>query len=104
MADEVTDKHANQEILSLCIRFVDFSQVQPHINEIFLDFLHLDRATGENIGAGIIGLLNKHGIEVNDMRGQSYDGASAMSGKRSGTQAFIKKKNALGTLTVTHTF
>ena len=69
MADEVTDKHANHEILSLCIRFVDFSQVQPHINEIFLDFLHLDRATGENIGAG---LLNKHGIEVYDMRGQSY--------------------------------
>ena len=25
MADEVTDKHVNQEILSLCIRFVDFS-------------------------------------------------------------------------------
>ena len=52
----------------------------------------------------VIGLLNKHGIEVDDMRGQSYDGASAMSGKRSGTQAFIKKKNALGTLTVTRTF
>ena len=25
MADEVTHKHVNQEILSLCIRFVDFS-------------------------------------------------------------------------------
>ena len=45
IADEVTDPHANQEILSVCIRFLDVSlPCEVHIRECFLGFLRLDRA------------------------------------------------------------
>ena len=37
MADEVTDNHANWEILSLCLRFLDLRQ-KPTIKEVFFGF------------------------------------------------------------------
>ena len=91
MADEVTDNHANWEILSLCLIFLDLRQ-KPTIKEVFLDFLHLERATGEKIAAGILKILEKRGLDTSNMRGQSYDGAPAMAGGENGTQAFILKK------------
>ena len=49
IADEVTDKFSNQEILSFCLRFLDESQTAPcTLGELF-DFFHLERTTGENI-------------------------------------------------------
>eukprot|EP00057_Strongylocentrotus_purpuratus_P002048 XP_003723740.1 PREDICTED: 52 kDa repressor of the inhibitor of the protein kinase-like [Strongylocentrotus purpuratus] len=99
MADEVTDPHGNQEILSLCLRFVDVTDRKPHVRKVFLDFLHLQRATGERIAEAILSLLDKHGLDVHDMRGQSYDGASAMAGYRRGAQAVIKEKNPLALYT-----
>ena len=45
VADETTDPHANQEILPVCLRFVDLVLPQdPHIKEFFIGFLHLERA------------------------------------------------------------
>ena len=59
IADEVTDKHANQEILCVCIRYVvDASQVgSVTIKEELLDFAHLTRTTGEAVGKSILELL-----------------------------------------------
>ena len=66
IADEVTDRYSNQEVLSLCLRFVDTggSQYSEHfqIKEIFLDFLYLERTTGEKDTEGLIKVLNKHGL------------------------------------------
>ncbi|XP_072168372.1 uncharacterized protein [Diadema setosum] len=51
IADEVTDPHANQEVLSVCVRFLDLSTADhPQIKEVFIDFIHLRRATGEKVG------------------------------------------------------
>lgn len=36
IGNEVTDKHANQEILSVCLRFLDLKNVSPQIKEVFL--------------------------------------------------------------------
>ena len=33
IADEVTDPHANQEILSVCVRFVDLTTLQSLISK-----------------------------------------------------------------------
>ena len=100
IADEVTDRHANQEILSLCLRFVDTTNRQkPHIKEVFLDFLHLERTTGQKIAESIQSLLEKHGLDIQDMRGQSYDGASAMASEKRGVQAIIKQTNPLALYT-----
>lgn len=99
MADEVTDPHGNQEVLSLCLRFVDVTDRKPHVREVFLDFLHLQRVTGKRIAESILSLLDKHGLDVQDMRGQSYDGASAMASDKRGAQATIKEKNPLALYT-----
>ena len=100
MCDEVTDKYANQEILSLCLRFVDFSdRKHPVIKEVFMDFCHLVRTRGEQIANGIVTLLEKSFLNVDNIRGQSYDGAAAMAGSKSGAQAFIKQKTPLALFT-----
>ena len=50
MADEVTDPCANQEILSVCLRFVDFSSPHnPHIKECLIAFMNLQRANALTI-------------------------------------------------------
>lgn len=58
LVDEVTDSHANQEIMTLCVRYIDISGTEPHIREAFIDFAHLERATGQAIADAI--LKNPH--------------------------------------------
>ena len=93
--DEVTDQYANMEILCICIRFVDVTNAKPCIKELFLDFLHLQRDTREAVANGILTLLGRYGLNVSNIRGQSYDGASAMAGTHTWTQARIKILNCL---------
>ena len=100
MADEVTDQHANQEILSLCLRFVDATDSEhPEIREVFLDFIHLKRATGQNIADAILGLINKNALNVDNIKGQAFDGTSAMASENIGTQACVKAKHPLALYT-----
>ena len=87
MADEVTDPHANQEVLTVCLRFVDESRA---IKEVFFDFQKLERATGETITNGIIQSLRKYGVDILKCRGQSYDGAACMSSEGAGVHGRIK--------------
>ena len=85
IADEVTDYHSNHYI-SLCVRYVDMlTEGVPCIKEIFLDFLYFERATGHAVATAILSLLAKHGLDASHIRGQSYDGASSMSGIKNGT-------------------
>ena len=90
IADEVTDVHANQEVLSLCLHFLDnLNPEQPEVKEVFFDFVYLDKTDGESISRAIIECLSKRGIDITKARGQAYDGASAMSSSRVGVQARI---------------
>lgn len=91
IADEVTDMHANQEVLSVCLRFLDnLNPEQPEVKEVFFDFVYLDKTDGESISRAIIECLAKRGIDITKARGQAYDGASAMSSYRVGVQARIR--------------
>ena len=36
-----------------CVRFVDVTNAKPCIKELFVDFLHLQRGTGEAVTNGI---------------------------------------------------
>ena len=91
IADEVTDVHANQEVLSVYIRFLDnLNPKQPEVKEVFFDFVYLDKTDGESISRAIIECLSKHGIDITKARKQTYDGASAMSSSRVGAQARIR--------------
>ena len=91
IVDEVTDVHANQEVLSVCLRFLDnLNPEQPEVKEVFFDFVYLDKTDGVSISRAIIECLSKRGIDITKARGQAYDGASAMSSYRVGVQARIR--------------
>ena len=94
IADETTDRYANTEILSVCLRFVDLSSPQdPHIRECLLSFMHLDRANAVSISKSILEAISDPSVSLDphQIRGQSYDGASVMSSEMAGVQAKIKE-------------
>ena len=91
IADEVTDVHANQEVLSVCLRFLDnLNPEQPEVKEVFFDFVYLDKTDGKSISRAIMECLSKRGIDITKARRQAYDGASAMSSSRVGVQTRIR--------------
>ena len=94
IADETTDRYANREILSVCLRFVDLSSPQdPHIKECLLSFIHLDRANADSISKNILEAISDPSVSLDpsQIRGQSYDGASVMSSEVASVQAKIKE-------------
>ncbi len=56
-----------------------------------MDFLEVERITGSVLGEAILSWLKAHDISPADMRGQCYDGASNMSGTRSGVKAVVQE-------------
>ena len=60
--------------------------------EVFCDFITVERITGRVLGEAILSWLKAHDISPTDMRGQCYDGASNMSGARSGANAVVQKE------------
>ena len=87
LADETTDISC-QEQLNLCARYVsdDFA-----IEESFLQFVPITDLSGKNLASTILNNLSDIGIDVSKMRGQGYDGATAMSGRLNGAQAYIRE-------------
>ena len=78
----------NKELLPLIIRFVDQSGM---IREQFLEFVLCDTSTsGQAIADKIKFTLEKHTLDLNDLRGQRYDGAGNMPGKYRGAAVIIQ--------------
>ena len=84
MADEVTSM--NNEIVSVCFRYVDG---QKDTREVFLHFLDLERITGSHIGAALLSFYKSSGIDTKQFRGQCYDGTPNMQSEKSGTASWI---------------
>ncbi len=87
MADECTDV-ASREQISLCVRFFDTATTK--IREEFLGFVKAERTTGRALARTFLNTLDDFGINVAQMRAQSYDGAPNMSGIHNGVQAIIR--------------
>ena len=85
LADEVEDCHAEQ--LPLCIRFV---YDDNNIREEFLEFGQCKRIDGKSIAEEILYILKNVDLDVNNWRGQGYDGATNMSSEAVGVQRIIK--------------
>jgi hypothetical protein len=94
MADEITS--FNKEIMPLCVRYVTSDN---EIREDFLLFSCLSRITGQSMASTIFNKLEELGLEVKNIRGQGYDGASNMAGERIGLQALVRKKSPLAVYT-----
>lgn len=86
LADEVASH--NVEHLAICLRFVDS---ECNIREEFAAFIKLSRVRASDISDSILTTLSNLGLSVNNLRGQGYDGASTMSGAKSGVQARIRE-------------
>ena len=98
----MTDPHANHEILSVCLRFVDLTSLKdPHIKECLITFLNLERANASAISSKILESLSHPSVSLDParIRGQAYDGAAVMSSARTGVQAKIKEISPLAIYT-----
>lgn len=67
------------------------------ITERFIQFKDFCRKTGKEIADMIENVLQDHGMDIADCRGQGYDSGANMSGKIKRVQAHIMKKNPLAT-------
>ena len=90
MADETTDV-ANTEQLVVCIRWID-DNFQP--NEDFIGLYAIENTSSDMLVCVIIDVLLRLGLEIEDCRGQCYDGAAFMSGVRNGVATQIKRENS----------
>ena len=86
MADEGTDV-SNIEQLSFCTRSVDDDL---NVSEDFMGFYELKNIKSETIVNAIKDILLRYHLSLENCRGQTYDGASNMMGKRSGVSTRIR--------------
>ena len=87
-ADEVTT--CNDEMLSIWLRYVNN---ENEICEVFLEFVELERITGEAIGNAILKFYNDIGVEITECRGQCYDGAANMQSQKKGAVSYVLKES-----------
>ena len=82
--------HADQ--LTFIVRYV-----QPNGKPVerFIRFIELHGHGAENMEAVVTKLIENLGLDISDLRGQSYDNAANMSGIYSGLQARIRELNPL---------
>ena len=89
VADEATDS-SNKQQLALALRYVDPGNLQ--IREYLVEFIECDNGvTGRAIAERITGFIQSSGLDPTKLRGQAYDGAGNMAGKRNGAAAIITR-------------
>ena len=93
VADEVTDS-SNMEQLSIVLRYVDPNDCC--IKEDLVTFIECDSGiSGRALADKMLSFINTHGLDPTNLRGQAYDGAGNMSGKKNGTAALISSQYPL---------
>ena len=89
MVDETGDA-SNLEQLVLCLRWVD---EELKIHEDFIGLHGMEVTDAKSIVNIIKDIIIRMGLKLKDARGQCYDGASAMRGKKNGVCTVIKELN-----------
>jgi len=84
--------HKEQE--SICIRYVD-KDLKPV--ELFFGLYNTDSTTGQSLSHLILDALIRLDLPMRMVRGQTYDGASNMSGIYNGAQSLIRQTCPLAT-------
>lgn len=92
MADECTDV-STLEQMSMCFRFVDeIRRHQPEIREEFVGFVKLQKTDADTIYKEIMEFIRDCNLDVTNLRGQGYDGASVMAGNVTGVATQILRQ------------
>ena len=89
-----TQDVSGKEQLSICLRYVD-EEFVPH--EEFIGLYEPPRTTGSVIADCIKDVFIRLNLQLSMLRGQTYDGASNMSGEYRGCQAIIAAIQPLAT-------
>ena len=80
MVDETTDL-SNTEQLFFCLRYVDSSL---EVHEELIGLYSLESTSAESVMFTIKDVLLRMNLRIENCRGQCCDGASTMSGQKSG--------------------
>ncbi len=88
MADECTDV-SNHEQFTICIRWVSSCF---EVNEYFIGLYQVDTIGAICLEHAIKDTLLRMGVNLSKCRGQCYDGASNMSGSKSGVSTRLQKE------------
>ncbi|KAK0134978.1 Zinc finger MYM-type protein 1 [Merluccius polli] len=89
LVDETTDvSHCEQ--VSFVVRYVS----EMDVKERFLQVCNVSTTTGEEMEKTVLDLLQMNDLQIENMRGQGYDGAANMSGQYKGLQTRILQHNA----------
>lgn len=97
-ADEYTDI-SNKEQLSVCFRWID-DDFDSH--EDFVGFHQLPNVNAETIYSVLKDVISRLQLSLHDCRGQCYDGASNMLGKKSGVAKRIQDEQPKAHVTHCH--
>lgn len=91
IVDETQDLSRHEQV-AIVIRYAtdDLSPV-----EVFLGFYKTESTDGKTLSMLIKSTLISHGLKLENLRGQCYDGAASMRGSYNGVQARIKEENPL---------
>jgi hypothetical protein len=87
LVDETCDV-SKREQMALVFRFVD---KHGCLQERFFHLIHVANTKSKTLKRELSSVLSKHGFDVQNMRGQGYDGASNMKGELNGLQALFVK-------------
>ncbi|XP_078494173.1 zinc finger MYM-type protein 1-like [Ciona intestinalis] len=87
--DETSDL-SNLEQVSVCIRY---ATDQLHRNEVFLGLYETSKTDASTLRKIVDDVLLRFGLNIQQLRGQGYDGGSNMSGKITGLQKRISDDN-----------
>lgn len=98
IADEYADV-SNKEQLSLNFRWLDDDLIA---NEDFIGFYEIPDIAAETITNAIEDVLTRVQLSLDECRGQCYDGASNMLGKKSGVAKRIQDKQPKAFVTHCH--
>jgi hypothetical protein len=85
MVDEARDE-SKKEQMALVLRFVNN---EGFIKERFLDIIHVSDTAALTLKKAIYAILADNNLNVRDIRGQGYDGATNMRGEWNGLKALI---------------
>ncbi|KAH9791681.1 TTF-type domain-containing protein [Citrus sinensis] len=87
IVDESRDE-SKKEQMAVVLRFVD---KDGFVREPFFRLVHVSNTSAVTLKDGIYSLLSHNNLNIQNIRGQGYDGASNMRGEWNGLQALILK-------------
>ena len=88
MLDETTDC-SRREQLVMCFRYCDY---QLDVHEVFVGFHELERQESTTLFTITKDIFSRYNMDIENCRGQCYDGAPNVAGSLNGLQAKISQR------------